>query len=63
MTLEAFVSKRKKEYEGEPHWMWEDEGVVYAIEDYLSSYEPTTEDLIYMGELGFSIEDFLDENN
>lgn len=59
-TLQAFVSERKKDYEGKPDWMWEDEGVVYAIEDYLSSYEATPEDVAYMKTLGFVPEDFED---
>lgn len=37
MTLKEFISERHKAYIGLPTWRWEDEGVVYAIQDYHSS--------------------------
>lgn len=39
MSLEGEFAKRREEHEksGRPKWMWEDEGKVWCLQDYLSS--------------------------
>lgn len=51
MTLRKYVENRRKDYEGKPEWRWTNEGVVYAIFDYVASYEVTDEDRAYAREI------------
>ena len=44
MNLAEYVAAKKKEWEGMPKWMWEHEGIVYAIMDYHSSMGEFTKD-------------------
>lgn len=39
MTLEDFIEERHQEYirRGGPDWYWDDEGIVYAVQDYYGS--------------------------
>ena len=39
MTLEDFIEGRHQEYirRGGPDWLWDDEGIVYAVQDYYGS--------------------------
>ena len=44
-------------------WHWYDEGLVWAIQDYLSMKgEFSKEDVIYLKELDFVVEDFIWED-
>ena len=44
-------------------WKWYDEGLVWAIQDYLSMKGDFTEkDVAYLKELGFVPEDFIEED-
>lgn len=48
-TLLEFVNDRKKGYVDKPAWMWEDEGLIYAVMDYHSSKgEFSEEDINYL---------------
>lgn len=50
MTLKKHVEKQKQWYfdhYGTLDWHWYDEGLVWAVLDYLSSYDPTNEDREY----------------
>lgn len=42
----SFIEYRKRGHD-ENSWQWKDEGLVYAIQDYLSSCEMTVEDWEY----------------
>ena len=49
-TLEKYVEQEKQWYldhYGTLDWQWYDEGLIYAVLDYLSSCEPTDEDREY----------------
>lgn len=52
MTLQKCVEDAKKRYEGKPAWMWNDEGIVYAMQDYMSSCELTEADREYAKSIG-----------
>ena len=64
-TLKQAVEENKafylKKY-GELNWQWYDEGVVNAMLDYLSSYEPTQEDYDYaMAEAEIDLDELMRE--
>lgn len=58
MTLEESYNKAKAEYakrgHGEDSWQWNDEGKVYAIQDYLSSCDMTEEDWKFADSVGIA---------
>lgn len=59
INLEQYVEEMRKDYENKPLWMWEDEGIIYAIMDYFSSTgEFSDSDADYINAIGFSVEDF-----
>ena len=61
-NLKKHVENNKKDYEGKPDWMWEDEGIVYAIQDYLAMKgEFSEEDNLFLKSIGFSKEDFIEK--
>lgn len=48
MTLESVYNRVKKQYEGHPSWMWEDEGKWNAVAEYYSHMgEFTHDDLVF----------------
>ena len=50
MTLEKYVEQQKQwhlDNYGTLNWQWYDEGLICAVLDYLSSWEPTDEDREY----------------
>lgn len=49
-------------YDSKDDWRWTDEGLVYAIQDYLSCRELTSNDIDTLSEYGFSPEDFTKED-
>lgn len=51
-TLQKCVEDAKKRYEGKHAWMWNDEGIVYAMQNYISSYELTEADREYAKSIG-----------
>lgn len=52
MDLAEYVATKKKDYEGRPVWMWEDEGMLFAVLDYHSSMgEFSEKDLQTLDEL------------
>lgn len=63
-NLKNYVEEEKQWYlekYGKLDWAW-DEGIVWAIQDYLSMKgEFGEEDLVYLKELGFVPEDFIEE--
>lgn len=60
MDLEEYVAYREKDYEGKPGWMWEHEGLVWAIQDYYSSMgEFSFEDRCFLFLMDFTEEDFI----
>ena len=65
-NLQDYVEKQKQWYldkYGKLDWQWYDEGLVWAIEDFLSMRgEFTEEDVVYLKELGFGPEDFIKED-
>ena len=62
INLKKHVENNKKDYEGKPDWMWEDEGIVYAIQDYLAMKgEFSEEDNLFLKSVGFSKEDFIEK--
>jgi hypothetical protein len=62
-TLEAYVNEHKQFYldtYGKLDWHWYDEGLVYAIQDYVSmKCEFTEEDVEFLHRTEFEPEDFL----
>ena len=47
ITLEQFIAQRQKSYfdqNGTLDSLWFDEGIAFAVTDYLSKYEPTKAD-------------------
>lgn len=69
MELREFVECRKNEYYADlkptSTDYWEDEGLVYAIQDYLSSCDPTDNDVAYLEEIKLTelLEDDEEDNN
>lgn len=65
-NLKNYVEQKKQWYldkYGKLDWQWYDEGLVWAIEDYLSmKVEFTEEDVTYLKTLGFVPEDFIEED-
>ena len=63
-TLKQAVEENKAFYlekYGELNWQWYDEGIVNAMLDYLSSYEPTQEDYDYaMQEAEINLADLME---
>ena len=52
IDLAEYVAIKKKDYEGRPAWMWEDEGMVYAVQDYYGAMgEFSEKDLQTLDEL------------
>lgn len=50
MTLEKYVEQQKQWYldhYGALDWQWYDEGLIWAVLEYLSSWDPTDEDRKY----------------
>ena len=50
MTLEKYIEKQKQWYldhYGTLDWQWYDEGLIWAVQEYLGSWEPTDEDRKY----------------
>lgn len=37
IDLAEYVAEKKKDYEGHPAWMWEDEGILWAVVEYYGS--------------------------
>lgn len=37
IDLAEYVAEKKKDYEGLPAWRWEDEGIVWAVQEYYGS--------------------------
>lgn len=64
--LEAYVQKKKQWYldkYGKLDWHWYDEGIVYAIQDYVSMKgEFTEEDVEFLHRTEFEPEDFIEED-
>ena len=64
-TLEAYVKEHQQFYldlYGKLDWHWYDEGLVYAIQDYVSMKgEFTAEDVEFLHRTEFEPEDFIDE--
>ena len=62
-TLEAYVNEHKQFYldlYGKLDWRWYDEGLVYAIQDYVGMMgEFTTADVEFLHRTEFEPEDFL----
>jgi hypothetical protein len=62
-TLEAYVNEHKQFYldlYGKLDWRWFDEGLVYAIQDYVSmTGEFTESDVEFLHRTEFEPEDFL----
>ena len=55
MNLEEYIDSKHQEYiqRGDPDWMWDDEGIVYAMQDYHSSMgEFSEEDWAYIKKMG-----------
>lgn len=46
---------------GKLDWQWYDEGLIWAIQEYHSSCDFTEEDVVYLRELDFVPEDFIEE--
>ena len=63
-TLEAYVNEHKQFYldtYGKLDWHWYDEGLVYAIQDYVSMRGEFTEaDVEFLYRTEFEPEDFID---
>ena len=52
MTLKRYVAQRiLNDLENNKVWSY-DESLIWCIQDYLASYEPTKEDMKYMESLG-----------
>ena len=50
MTLEKYVEQQKQWYidhYGTLDWQWYDEGLIWAIQEYLGSWDPTDADREY----------------
>ena len=64
-TLEAYVQQKKQWYldkYGKLDWQWYDEGLVWAIQDYVSMRgEFSVEDVEFLHRTEFEPEDFIDE--
>ena len=64
-SLESYVNKKKQWYldkYGKLDWQWYDEGIVWAIQDYVSmTGEFTEEDVEFLHRTEFEPEDFLEE--
>ena len=64
-TLEAYVNEHKQWYLeefGELDWQWYDEGLYYAIADYVSMRGEFSEaDVEFLHRTEFEPEDFLDD--
>ena len=37
IDLAEYVAEKKKDYKGLPAWRWEDEGIVWAVQEYYGS--------------------------
>lgn len=65
VNLEMYVNEQKKWYlekYGELNWRWYDEGLYYAIADYVSMRgEFTKEDVEFLRRTEFEPEDFLED--
>ena len=65
VNLEMYVNEQKKWYlekYGELNWKWYDEGLYYAIADYVSMRgEFTQEDVEFLRRTEFEPEDFLED--
>ena len=63
-TLEAYVNEHKQFYldtYGKLDWRWYDEGLVYAIQDYVSTRgEFSNADVEFLHRTEFEPEDFID---
>lgn len=52
IDLAEYVAEKKKDYEGLPAWRWEDEGIVWAVQEYYGSMgEFSEKDLQTLDEL------------
>ena len=64
-TLEAYVQQKKQWYldkYGKLDWQWYDEGLIWAIQDYVSMRgEFNAEDVEFLHRTEFEPEDFIDE--
>ncbi len=64
-NLKNYVEKQKQWYlekYGKLDWQWHDEGIVWAIEDYLSMKGGfTKDDIEFLKENDFVPEDFIEE--
>lgn len=65
-NLQNYVEQQKQWYldkYAKLDWGWYDEGLVWAIQDYLSMKGDFTEDdVAYLKELGFVPKDFIEED-
>ncbi len=65
-NLQNYVEQQKQWYldkYAKLDWAWYDEGLVWAIQDYLSmKCDFSEEDVVYLKELGFVPEDFIEED-
>lgn len=63
LNLAEYVSRKHDEWTGKSHTLlnWEDEGIVWAIQDYYGSMgEFSEEDKKFLKENGFTEEDFIE---
>lgn len=60
LNLREYIEEEKKDYIGLPDWRWEDEGLIWAIQNYHSSCDFLPEDIETLADYGFTPEEFED---